>query len=33
VSEEKSMVAEAMGEEGPDMSRGTPVEEVRKATV
>ncbi|KAF2036489.1 ribosomal protein S7 [Setomelanomma holmii] len=30
VSEEKSKVAEAMGEEGPDMSRGTPVEEIVK---
>lgn len=29
VSEEKAAVAEAMGEEGPDMSQGTPVEEVR----
>lgn len=28
VSEEKAAVAKAMGEEGPDMSQGTPVEEV-----
>ncbi|KAF1845241.1 30S ribosomal protein-like protein S7 [Cucurbitaria berberidis CBS 394.84] len=30
VSEEKAAVAEAMGEQGPDMSQGTPVEEVVK---
>ncbi|KAH8725032.1 ribosomal protein S7 domain-containing protein [Phaeosphaeriaceae sp. PMI808] len=30
VSEEKAKVAEAMGEQGPDMSRGTPVEEIVK---
>ena len=29
VSEEKAAVAAAMGEEGPDLSQGTPVEEVR----
>lgn len=28
VSEEKAKVAEAMGEQGPDLSQGTPVEEV-----
>lgn len=30
ISEEAAKTAEIMGEEGPDMSRGTPVEEVRK---
>ncbi|KAJ4371249.1 hypothetical protein N0V83_004466 [Neocucurbitaria cava] len=30
VSEEKAAVAEAMGEQGPDMNQGTPVEEVVK---
>lgn len=28
VSEEKAAVAKAMGEEGPDLSQGTPVEDV-----
>lgn len=28
VSEEKAAVAEAMGEQGPDLSQGTPIEEV-----
>jgi hypothetical protein len=31
VSEEAAKTAQIMGEEGPDMSRGTPIEEVRKA--
>lgn len=30
VSEEKAAVAQAMGEQGPDLSQGTPVEEVRQ---
>ena len=30
VSEEKAAVAEAMGEQGPDMSQGTPIEQVRR---
>jgi small subunit ribosomal protein S7 len=30
VSEEAAKTAEIMGEEGPDMSRGTPVEEVSR---
>jgi small subunit ribosomal protein S7 len=29
ISEEKAKTKEAMGEQGPDMSRGTPIEEVR----
>jgi small subunit ribosomal protein S7 len=29
VSEEAAVMAEIRGEEGPDMTRGTPVEEVR----
>lgn len=28
ISEEKAKTAEAMGEQGPDMTKGTPVEEV-----
>jgi hypothetical protein len=31
VSEEAAKTAQIMGEEGPDMSRGTPIEEVREA--
>jgi small subunit ribosomal protein S7 len=33
ISEEKAKTKEAMGEQGPDMSRGTPIEEVRAAMV
>jgi small subunit ribosomal protein S7 len=32
VSEEEAKVAEAMGKEGPDLSRGTPIAEVRVDT-
>jgi hypothetical protein len=33
VSQEAAKTAKILGEEGPDMSRGTPVEEVRKVIV
>jgi small subunit ribosomal protein S7 len=32
VSEEEKKVAEAMGKQGPDLSRGTPIAEVRMDT-
>ena len=33
VSEEKAAVSKAMGEEGPDLSQGTPIEEVGRQLI